>query len=226
MTQFKITFEEKQAVGEIQRKFKSQLSEKQILTVTARAINITAYRAQSFIKKQIKKEYTVNNKYLDRYSQIKHRAQSNTPNLYASIDFKYTPIPMIGFTHSGGRNKQIVEVSIRRGSPQQFRHAFIGKFSGVSNKGEHYEHEGILAQGKYVKGQGFVYLIERTKAQPNNGRNRGNKIRVSELKSVSAFTMATSVSTRASVELYIADGLPKRLEALLQKKIDRIKSNK
>jgi hypothetical protein len=219
-----VTFEGRQTVEDIQRRFRSELSEIEILKATSKAINITAYRTQNFIKKEIKSQYTINKKYLDRSSKIATRAKSAVNGLYAHVTFSYQTVPLIGFNHSqrqtrSGSNRGIS--SRVKDERKSWKHAFIAKMSGISNKGEHYEHEGIFAAGHYSKGT-FIPEKRLTRAQANHPRSVGGKNKITELKGPSVFTMSTNAVTRERVNTYVSNQLPKRVEAFIKNAVKKL----
>ncbi|MFZ4546739.1 MAG: hypothetical protein ACOYN4_04860, partial [Bacteroidales bacterium] len=204
--------EGKQSIVDIQNKFK-ELSQKEILKSTAYAINMTANRVQGHIRQQIRKEYTISNKWLMKdgksdFARITKLAAGEPSRLYAHVGFSYKPVPMIYFKHTGTvgeiyniKTKQLnpINVTIKKGQTKVFRHAFIK----VKKSGG----EGIFAYGKY-QGKEFVY----------NKESR----RQSELKTASPFTMAFSKGVQPKVNDFIAKELPGRLHAMLEKKLKKI----
>lgn len=200
-----ITYEGKHTVNEIQKRFREQLPEKEILKTTARALNETAKKVQGFIRKEVRKEYTVNNKYLDRMSSISKYAAGNSNALYAHVNFSYKPVPMIGFKHTGkpGQRKPI-SITVKKGKSATFRHTFIASLGSG--------HIGIFAPGSYNKGE-FVY---------RNAQTSSGKTRITELKSASPFSMMHIKPMQAKIVEYVDKSLPSRLQYFLQKKLDKM----
>jgi len=201
-----ITYEGKQSVQEIQKRFKTQLSEKEILKATAYTLNEVAKKAQAFIKKEVKRDYTMSKKYLDRTSKVTHKAQSEATSLYVDIEFNYRPVPMIAFKHTGKPGiRKPIRVTIKKGKSTTFKHAFIA----TMNSG----HQGIFASGRYINKK-FVH----DKSTTNSG-----KTRITELKSASPFTMSTSKAMQPRVMKYAGAMVVSRLKHNLQGKINKMK---
>jgi vacuolar-type H+-ATPase subunit E/Vma4 len=210
---FHLTFEGRESISQIQRKFEAELNEKQIWHATAQAINDTSNRVQGFIRKQVRNNYTVNSKYLARMSFIRRRAKPEFSRLYSMIDFNYRPVPMIGFKHSGYKgSRQPISMEMKRGRAEVFRHAFIATMRNQDKGGEFSEHEGIYAAGRY-EGKKFVYANERTPS---------GKMRITELKSASAYTMAGAKESVPKINIYVDNYLPGRLKYFLQKKLEKL----
>lgn len=208
-----ITYEAKQSVSDIQKKFKEHLKDKEILKSTAYAINMTAKRVQGHIRQQIRKEYTISNKWLMKegksdFAKISKFAAGEPSRLYAHVSFSYRPVPLIYFKHTGTvgeiyniKTKQLkpITVTIKKGQTKVFRHAFIKtKRSGG---------EGIFAYGKY-QGREFVFSKEIR--------------RQTELKTASPFTMSFSKSVQPKINDFIAKDLPGRLQVMLEKKLKKM----
>lgn len=195
-----ITYEGRQSISDIQKKFKEQLSQKEILKTTAYSINLTAKRVQAHIRPLIRKEYTIKNKSLAKMSFISKYAAGEVHRLYAHVSFSYRPVPLIEFKHTGTKgSKRPVTVTIKKGQTKVFKHAFIK----VKRSGN----EGIFAQGKYADKK-FTY-------------QKDDK-RITELKSASPFTMSFSKGVQPKINTYVAKELPGRVQALLEKKLKKM----
>jgi len=199
-----ITYEGKQSVKDIQRKFKDHLSQKEILKSTAYAINMTAKRVQGHIRQQIRKEYTIKNKYLsdkkNDFAKISKMAAGQQNRLYAHVSFSYKTVPMIAFKHTGTPgSKRPVTVTIKKGQTKVFKHAFVR----VMRSGR----EGIFAQGKYADKK-FSY-------------DKDSKT-ITELKTASPFTMTFNKEIQPKINTYVAKELPGRLQAMLEKKLKKM----
>ena len=210
-----ITYEGKKSLDDIRKQFEQQLSRDEIDKVTAKALNITATRSIGFIKKQVKRTYTVNNKYFERFSKVSKKA--NSKSLYADISFSNRVTPMIGFDYKGeetgkginARTLSPIQVAIRKGKLKTVKGSFIATMrAGASGS-----HKGIFATGHYEK-QGFVYEYHR---------NSSGKTHITELKSVSMHTMAMRKDGNKDLYDYVDGSLPKRLQALLQQQVNKIK---
>jgi hypothetical protein len=209
---YQITVEGRKSIAQIQKDFESKLGSDEILTSTARALNDTATRVQGFIRKEVRKNYTMNKKYLDRMSQVRKYAKGEQSGLYAEVVFRYKPIPMIAFNHSPKRRNGGVWVNIKKGKGVRFKRAFIASMRNTSKGGEASEHEGIFAAGRYV-GKEFIY---------DGSRTASGKVRITELKTASTFTMSTGKELQPKIRAYVDKNLPSRLSYFLQKKIDKL----
>lgn len=204
-----ITYEGKQSITDIQKKFKEHLSQKEILKSTAYAINRTADRVQAHIRVQVRKEYTIKNKSLEKMSNVSKMAAGETTRLYAHVSFSYLTIPMILFRYTGTvgeiyniKTKQLkpITVTIRKGQTKVFRHAFIRQKKNGSGLG-------IFSYGRY-QDKKFVPDLTLKKQ--------------TELKSASPFTMAFSKGIQPKINDYVAKELPGRLQALLDRKLKKM----
>ena len=209
--QINVTIEGKKSIESIQKEFSNQLSEKQILKTTAFALNETSRKVISRSKKEIKQEYTVNNKYLDRMAKVKKPARGTQSGLYTEIHYRYSPVPMIGFKNKDkGTKKGIrlksggVQVEILRGKQQLLKHAFISTMRSG--------HRGIFGRGSYINGK-FIFSKERTSS---------GKSRISEYKTASPFTMGRNRNIESRMTAYVKQTLPSRTKALLQLKVDKL----
>jgi len=209
--QIKVTIEGQKSLSGIQREFSDKLSEKQILKATALALNDTSRRVISRSKKEIKQEYTVSNKYLDRMAKVRKPARGTQSGLYAEIHFSYKPVPMIGFKNKDkGTKKGIrlkaggVVVEILKGKQQLLKHAFISTMRSG--------HQGIYGRGSYVNGK-FVFSKERTSTK---------KSRITEYKTASPFTMGRNKEIESRNTEFVKRTLPSRTKALLQQQVDKL----
>lgn len=214
---FKITYEGRQSLADVQKKFKDQLSETEILKVTAAVLNETATRVQGFIRKNIHQQYNVRQKHLARGSKIGHKAKYQPSGLYTTVEFSYKTTPLIGFGHTGTKNKQnqTIAVEIIKGKSQTFRHAFIAVMSNKLKSGEVSEHEGIYAAGRY-EGKEFVYT---------NAKTKSGRTKLAQLKGPSFFTMFSNRNLKQPIAYYIENRMKNRLEGALQSKINKMKNN-
>ena len=207
-----VSIEGKRAVQDIQKEFKDQLSEKQILKTTAFALNETSRRAISFVRKEVRKEYTVNNKYLKRMAKLGKPAKSTPSGLYAEVLYSYKPVPMIAFKFKAQSKKKgsksnlrNIQVEIRKGKQTLLRHVFIATMKSG--------HTGIWAHGQYQHGK-FVYSRNKTAS---------GKDRMSEMQTASPFTLGTNKDIEKRAIEQIQKTLPSRLRALLQQRVDKLK---
>lgn len=203
----KITYEGNNSMMKIADEFRNKLSEKEILKTAAFTVNITARRIISQIKRDVKKDYTISNKYLDRSAKLSKPASGSINGLYAKIGYSVGTIPIIGFkTNKITRNKQNdgVIVEIKKGKQQLLKHAFIAKMRSG--------HIGVFAIGSYVSGK-FIYKRELTAS---------NKQRITEMKTASPFTMYTSKIMDERI-IKASEQMPERFRALLEQKVNKLK---
>lgn len=208
---FSITVDSKQSIQSIQREFADKLSPKEIRKTTAFALNTTARRVISLSRKEIKKEYTVNNKYLDRMAKLSKPASGSSEGLYAEVSYSYKTIPMIGFKNKDNNKSKSakrriggVTVEIKHGVSKHLKHAFIATMASG--------HKGIFAVGSYVD-TSFVYDKERS----ISGKNR-----ITQLRTSSPMTMTSNKNIQKRTIEYIDLNLPSRLRALLQNKVNKL----
>jgi hypothetical protein len=157
-------------------------------------------RSISRINKGVKKEYNINSKYLSRMAMVSPKAKQNA--LYAGIKLRYAPIPIIGFKPK--QKASSISVTIRKGKKVLVRNSFIA----TMNSG----HTGVYARGHYEK-SGFKYSKEKT--------SKG-KMRITEIQTVSPFSMGTSKAVALDVQSYMGSEVLKRVEGILKSKIEKI----
>ena len=208
-----ITYEGKKSVEKIQQQFKKNLSEKEILKTTARAINETAKKVQGNIRQQIRREFTIKNKYLMKpgYKSYTSKMASGSQNrLYAHIKFSYRPMPMTAFSFTGKPTKKgkqrPVSVEIKKGHRIYLRHATV--WERRRKKETDIVTYGIYAHGRYV-GKKFVPSTDSHK--------------VTELKTSSPYSMSMGNLMQSKINSYVEKELPIKLQIFLQKKIDKMK---
>ena len=207
---FKITIEGRKSLQSIQHEFADKLSPQVIRTTTARALNITANRVKKMAMKEVTKEYTVNNKYLNRMADVTKPAAGKVDGLYAEISYSFKTVPMVGFnfkeskSRTGKKGNGFIMIEIKKSKNQILKHAFVA--SMVSG------HTGIYAAGRY-KGSHFIYNKERTAT---------GKQKITEMKTSSPFGMSTNKDVQGRTTTYVEKNLPGRLRALLQQKVDRL----
>jgi len=208
---FSITFEGKKSLQSIQHEFADKLSPKEIRKTTAFALNTTARRVIALSRKEVKKEYTVNNKYLDRMANLSKPASGTVEGLYAAVSYSYKPVPMIGFKSKDNNKSKSpkkrtggVTVEIKRGKNQLLKHAFIATMASG--------HKGIYAVGSY-KGKNFVF---------DKARSQSGKQRITEMRTSSPMTMISNKNIQKRTIAYIESNLPSRLRALLQNKVNKL----
>ena len=202
-----ITYDGRQSIADIQSRFRTHLSEKEILKSTAYTLNEVGKKVQAFIKKEVKRDYTMSKKYLDRTSAITHKAKSEASSLYVDIEFNYRTVPMVAFKHTGSPgSKRPIKVTIKKGTSTTFKHAFIA----TMNSG----HKGIFSSGRYINRK-FVH----DKSKTNSG-----KTRITELRSASPFTMSTSKAIEPRITKYVGGMMIARLKHNLQRKVNKMKT--
>ena len=164
------------------------------------------------IEKGIKQEYNINSKYLSRMATVFPKA--NKKNLFAGIQLRLAPIPIIGF-----RPKQTgsaISVTIKKGKTEVFRHAFIRTMTNVSKTGDIREHEGLWFKG--VRGQEGKSI--KTKNYSKEEKNY--KYKITEYKTTSPFAMGTSKTVASEIQSFMGSEVLKRVEGILRGKVDKI----
>ena len=203
-----IEIEGKNSIEAIQKKFKDQLSEKEIRKTTGFALNKTAEKVSGMIAKNLKDEYTITPKYKKRLSKLTKPAGITSDKLYAEVSYDYGTIPMVGFKHrdnnKGKKRTEGVSVEIKKGKNQILKHAFVATMASG--------HTGIFATGRYNGGK---FIHEKLKTS-------NNKTKITEMKTASPFTMATNKVVKKQLETKIEEQLPKRVQAMLQQKVNKL----
>jgi len=205
-----MTIEGKKSLKSIQQEFANKLSKKVILKTTALSLNITARRVISQVKKDVKKEYTINNKYLNRMATLKP-ASGTVEGLYAAVSYSYKPVPMVGFKNKDNNKSKSpkkrtggVTIEIKRGRNQLLKHAFIATMASG--------HKGIYAQGLY---KGKTFINDKVKTEKG-------KARITEMRGPSPMTMVSNKDIQKRTVTYVKTNLPPRLRALLQNEINKL----
>ncbi len=196
-----ITQEKRGEIERIQREFQKQLSPSEILRSTAQAINGVLSRSISRLKKQIKQEYNITQKYLSRSARVAPKAYS--AHLYGGIEINESRIPLVAF-----RPKQAgssISVNIHKGKPEIIHHSFIATMSSG--------HVGVFSRGRYVKKVGFV---------PGREKTTTGKTRITELYTASVFTMGINYSVANEVSTFMGAELMARVEGILKSKVNKI----
>lgn len=205
-----ITYEGKQSVQDIQKKFRDNLSEKEILKTTARAINETAKKVQANIRQNIRKEFTIKNKYLMKPGYKSVNSYASGKKLYSNIKFSYRPMPMTAFSFTGKPTKngkqRPVSVTVRKGHRIYLRHAVV--FERKRKKETDLVTLGIYAHGRYI-GKQFIPDL--------------NSKKVTELKTASPYTMSFGKSMQPKINEFVTRELPIKLRVFLQQKVDKMK---
>lgn len=212
--EIKIEYEGHADMQRIAKEFEGKLSEKEILKTAAFAVNITARRILGMIKKEVKKDYTITNKHLDRAAKLTKPASGNRSGLYATISYSPKTIPMSGFKFSdlnkGGQFFSYnipmngVRIEIKKGKQEILRHAFVKSMKSG--------HLGIWGHGSYVSGK-FV---------PKDMLTGGGKPKITEMKTASPFTMYTNPKMDNRIYDYVGTNMPNRFKALLQQKVNKM----
>jgi hypothetical protein len=208
---FKIVIEGTKSLQSIQHDFAGKLSSGEIKKTIASALNITARRVITQVRKDVKKTYTVDKKYLERMAILSKPAKGTVEGLYAGISYLYNPVPMIGFKHTDNNKSRSnkkgaggVTIEIKKGKNDVLKHAFIATMASG--------HTGIYAAGQY-KGKNFIF---------DKSRTASGKQRITEMKTSSPLTMITNKNIQKATTLYVEKNLPTRLRVLLQQKVDKL----
>ena len=209
-----ISYEANKSMKDVAKKFESVLSEKEILRTAAFAVNTTARRVSTMVRKEVKKDYTISNKYLDRMSKLSKPAKGTIQGLYAELSYGYSTMPMVGFKFKdlnkergfvGFNTKtQGVRVEIKKGKQTILAHSFVKSMASG--------HLGIWGHGKYL-GKQFVHLKETT--------SKG-KIKITEMKTASPFTMYTNKTMSRRINEYVDKTLLSRFTAMLEAKVRKV----
>jgi len=207
-----IKVEYKTDLKKIQKEFKSQLSEKEILKTTAFALNETARKTRTQLKKEARAGYTIDKKYQERMSEITKPARGTQSGLYVELSTNTSPIPLIGFKHQDLKPKPWkrgvaggVQIEVLKGKQQLLKHAFIATMSSG--------HTGIFQRGSYQNG----------KFKAGNEKISSGKTRITELKTVSPYFIFKNKDIQKRITQTIESQLPGRLRVFLQKKVDKLK---
>lgn len=198
-----ITQERRKKIERIQREFRNLLSENEILRGTAQGINSALSRTIPKINKQIKTEYNITQKYLSRMAVVSPKAYSN--RLYGGIKINYSPIPIIAFKPKQTQGN--ITIAIHKGKTVVIHNAFITTMGSG--------HKGVYSRGRYAKGRGFI---------PETTKTANGKVRITELKTASPFTMGTSKSVAEEISVFMAVEVMARVTGILKAKVKKIKS--
>ena len=220
-----ITFtEEKRGeIQRIQRQFRNQLSEAQIKQGTAQAINGVMQRSISKIKKEMKKEYNINSKYLSRIAIVSPKAKQN--ELYAGIRMRTAPIPIIGFKPK--QSGSSISVTIKKGKTTIIRDSFITTMPAGNHKTKEYtsEHKGVYAHGKY-DGKEFIYnknLPKGSKLRAERSKKNDPKpFATTQLVTTDPFSMGTYKTVASEIQSFMGSEVVKRVEGILRSKVNKI----
>lgn len=212
MFKVSVTYEGKKTAEEIQRKFRGQLSEKEILKTTAGALNVSSRRAINNAKRQMTKNYTINKKYFDRIGKLTKPAKGEAGKLYAESSYIYGTIPLAAFKFTD-KNKPGynlfrksnggVVIEVQKGRQKLLKYAFVKTMKSG--------HTGIFALG-YYSGKKFVPALKKTGS---------GKMKITEIKTVSPFSIVTSARINKVVGDNVAKTMPPMLQAMLQRKLDK-----
>jgi hypothetical protein len=220
MFRISVKYEGNKSMQKVADEFRGQLSEKEIAKTAAFAVNTTARRVLSMVRKEAKKDYTISNKYLQRMAVLSKPARGNASGLYAEVSYNFGTIPMAGFKYKNLNPKKQkyfafnsklkgVLVEIKRGKTQILRHAFVKSLASG--------HIGIFDHGKY-EDKKFI----RQNVLTGTTAHGGGKPLITELKSASPYTMYTSKSMSKKIQKYVDDSLTERFRAMLKIKLDKI----
>lgn len=201
-----ITQEKRKEIERIQKEFQNSLSEGEILRSTAQGINSALSRTIPKIKKQIKSEYNVIQKYLTRMAIVSPKA--NSGRLYGGIKIKYSPIPIIAFKPKQTQGN--ITVAIHKGKTVVIPKAFIATMATG--------HKGVYSRGKYEgkgKNSRFIYAKMKTKT---------GKVMITERITTSPFAMARYKNVVDDVQEYMSKEAMARVTGILKYKVNKIKN--
>lgn len=198
-----ITQKRQKEIERIQREFQNLLSKNEILRGTAQGLNSALSRTIPKINKQIKSEYNIAQKYLSRMAVVFPKASA--ARLYGGIKINYFPVPVIAFKPK--QTQSNITVTIHKGKNVVIHNAFITSMASG--------HKGVYSRGKYAKGRGFI---------PESIKTTGGKVRITELKTASPFTMGTSKSVAEEVSAFMGAESVARITGILKAKVNKIKN--
>lgn len=215
MFKISVEYEGNKSMQKVADEFRGQLSEKEIAKTAAFAVNTTARRVLSMVRREVKKDYTISNKYLKKMAVLSKPARGHASGLYAEVSYNFGTIPMIGFKHKDLNSKKQkffafnskmkgVQIEIKKGKMLILKHAFIKSMASG--------HLGIWAHGQYM-GKKFI---------PDNRTTSSGKLKITEIKSASPYTMYTSKVMSKKIQKYVDDSLTERFRAMLKIKLDKI----
>jgi len=213
MFDLKMVTQKRGEIEAIQRRFKNNLSDREIKKMTKEAINYTMKSAISNksmgINASVKNEYNIKQKSLKGNSIIKPYAKDTA--LYAKIQLNKNPINIIAFNPKA--SKSGVAVSIKRGLSAVLPHAFIATMPSG--------HRGVYGRGRYV-GNKWVHAIDLPKGSGKGKRytssTTGRKREaITELNTASIFTMGLSDKVAPQINNYIGTTVLTTLEQKLQR---------
>ncbi len=196
----RIIQEKRNEIERVQRAFRDQLSDTQILRATAQGINSALSRSIPQINKAIKAEYRITQKYLSRMAVVSPKASS--AHLWGGIRINERNIPLIAFRpkQAGGS----IEVAIHKGKTVYIRNSFIATMKSG--------HVSIFSRGHYEK-TGFIPGIEPT----TSGKNR-----ITELQTASVFGMGTGPKIGKQVRQFMDTEVSARVEGILLARVTKI----
>lgn len=199
----KITQEKRGEIERIQNEFRKQLSPNEILRGTAQGINSALSRSVPRINKRIKERYNITQKYLSRQVIVSPKASSS--RLYGGLKINQKRIPIIAFRpkQTGGS----ISVAIHKGKVKLMRNSFIATMSSG--------HIGVFSRGQY-EGSKF----QPGKFEPKRKNTKG--YRITELLTVSSFTMSISPDVRTDVSEFMGREVTARVHGILTSRVNRI----
>lgn len=201
----KIYFDKEFDVKAVTERYKSQLSEKEILKTTAYAINQTIRMTQGKVSRLIRENYTVKPSALKSSSYISKFATGTKTGAYAELAFVRRPLSISDFKTKDLNKKKKdaqngIQVEIRKGSVKFLRHAFMKTLRSGRIA--------VMGHGKYKDGKFET--------------NQPGEELINEMKTASPFSMTLNKDVKRELTPYITTTLLGKIEVLLEKKVERL----
>lgn len=201
--EIKFTQEKRGEIERIQREFRDKLSANEILRGTARGINSALTRSIPRINKHIKGEYNIAQKYLSR--QVLASPKASSVSLWGGLKINQKKIPIIAFKPK--QSGSAISVSIRKGQTKLIRNAFIATMDSG--------HIGTFARGKY-NGSEF----QPGQFKPLRNKTKGH--RITELLTVSPFTMSITKEVSSEVQEFMGNEVTRAVHGILTGRVAKI----
>lgn len=196
-----ITISTRQAVIDIQRRYKHQLSKDKLKDITFRSINTAMTYGRKESEREVKSEYNIGARFQRNMVKIE-RAKKSWPQ--AKLKVNANRIPLIAFDPILWTDG--VSVEVRKGKREVIRGSFFGRMKSG--------HEGIFARGRYKNG-GFDFRTKRVRKYPSNDLN------ISELT-----TLAYSKMYLNTIEDIYNTKIRAHLGVVMEKNIRKALKNK
>jgi hypothetical protein len=216
---FTIIEQKKGEVEQVMAQFQHQLSEKEIKSGVAAAINDTLRRVISGkLNKGLKEKYNIRptKKSKDKDKKSASRIATVSPragreHLVAGIKITTERMPLMAFNPK--QQGSSISVSIRKGKTVLVRNAFIATMKSG--------HTGVFARGEYQPSS-FKYYTNQELRKGGIGRTERDKRRITELVSISVHAMAVSRSVAPDVKQFMGTYVLDRVNGILRSKVQKL----